>query len=229
MILETMQLELRDRVHVLSLHNHEGENALNSDVMKEYYAVFDEIDNFKGNTALLISCDHEKTFSTGIDLAWLMAESDTEKREFVRLFETMLCRLATLSAPTVACINGNAYAGGAIIPLACDFRLMRADKGRLCLPEVNLKMVFPPVPLEIIQLIPNTHVLKQMALMGTAYTGQECMQYELVDAIHPLESLHDEAFAFAQTLAEKDRSTYVAIRNSMRPEFEQHKINLGIA
>lgn len=229
MTLETMQLELRENVHVLNLNNHTGENALNSVVMREYISVFDEVEKFQGNTALLIDCDHEKTFSTGIDLAWLMAESDEGKREFLHLFETMLCRLATLSAPTVSCINGNAYAGGAIIPLACDYRLMRADKGRLCLPEVNLQMVFPPVPLDIIQLIPNKHVLKKMALEGIAYTGLECEEFELVDAIYPIDTLHNEAFLLAKSLAEKDRSTYVTIRNNMRPEFEQHRVNLGIA
>ena len=45
----------------------------------------------------------------------------------------------------MVCISGdNAYGGGALIASACDFRTMRADRGRICFPEIDLKLGLSP-------------------------------------------------------------------------------------
>ena len=227
--MSTMQLEVKQGVHVLSLTNHEHENMLNMDVMNEYLSVFDQVDSYKGNTALLIRCEHEKTFSTGIDLEWLMQESPEDKQAFVRAMETMLYRLALLSAPTVIALNGNTYAGGAVIALAADFRLMRADRGRLCLPEININMSFPPLMNDVINLITDKHTLKTMALTGKAYTGEECLAVNLVDSIHPEDELQQAAFEMAQNLAQKNRQVYTTIRNDLRPNISKYAEYLGLS
>ena len=49
----------------------------------------------------------------------------------------------------------HAYAGGALIASACDFRTMRADRGRFCFPEVDIKIPFTPIMTEIVRLLPN--------------------------------------------------------------------------
>lgn len=215
----TMTLALNEGVHVLTLTNAEGgENSFTTDVAQEYLAALDQVEQYSGNTALLITCDHEKTFSTGINLDWMGRQNDAAKAEFSQAFETLLCRVATLNAPTVACINGNAYAGGAILASACDFRVMRSDRGRFCFPEVNIKIPFTQVSNAIVQLLPNKHALKHMLLTGVAYTGQECADLEIVDGIYPTDELQQAALELAATLASKDRSTYSRIRNLMRTD-----------
>ena len=131
-----MELDVRQGIHVLTLTDTENgnENTLTTEVMNDYLAALDEVESYPGNTALLITCEHEKTFSTGINLVWLNAQNAAGKQQFLDLFNTVLCRIALLNAPTVACINGNAYAGGAIIAAAVDYRVMRNDRGRVCFP-----------------------------------------------------------------------------------------------
>ena len=141
----TISLELKDGIHVLTLINAVKDNTLTTATMREYLAAFDEVEQYQGETALMLTCEHDKTFCTGIDLAWLNTQNRQDSEEFVHLFETTLCRLALLNAPTVVCINGNAYAGGAIMASAADFRLMRVDRGRFCFPEVNIRIPFTPV------------------------------------------------------------------------------------
>ena len=104
----TMNLQLTDGVHILTLTNAEngGDNRLTTEVVEEYLAALDIVEQYHGNTALLLTCSHEKTFCTGINLDWLLPLNDADRREFTTAFETLLCRLALLSAPTVACING---------------------------------------------------------------------------------------------------------------------------
>ena len=158
----TMQLDLKEGIHILTLTNADngGDNRLTTEIVSEYLAALDTVEQYQGNTALLLTCEHEKTFSTGINLDWLMQLDDAGRREFSTVFEILLCRLALLNAPTVACINGNAYAGGAILASAADFRVMRSDRGRFCFPEVNIKIPFTPVTSDIGQLLPNQQAVK---------------------------------------------------------------------
>jgi enoyl-CoA hydratase/carnithine racemase len=219
-----MNLQLQDGIHILTLTNAEngGDNRLTTAVVGEYLAALDTVEHYQGNTALLLTCTHKKTFSTGINLDWLIQLDDAGRREFTTAFETLLCRLALLNAPTVACINGNAYAGGAIIASAADFRLMRSDRGRYCYPEVDIKIPFNQVSSDIGQLLPNQQAVKNMMLTGVAYTGLECAELQIVDAIYPQDQLQAEALSLAKTLASKDRDTYCKIRNLMRPEIVAH-------
>jgi enoyl-CoA hydratase/carnithine racemase len=226
--MSTMNLELQDGVHILSLTNHDKENQFNQDVMDEYLAAFDAVEKHQGNTSLLIRCDHPKTFSTGIDLAWLMAQSDSDRAKFVKSLETVTYRLALLNAPTVVAINGNTYAGGAILASAADFRLMREDRGRFCYPEVDIKIPFTPVLNDICDLLPNKHVLKYMMLTGRPYTGVECEKWNIVDSIHPENELQGKAMELAQFLSQKDRVTYTTIRNLRRPNIARHAAALDL-
>ena len=61
-----------------------------------------------------------------------------------------------------------------------------------------------------------------MMLTGVAYTGQECAELQIVDAIYPAETLQAEAFELAKTLASKDRYSYFTIRNLLRPTITAH-------
>lgn len=218
----TMNLALKDGIHFLTLTNGDDDNRFTTPVVREYLAALDTVEEYKGNTALVLTSEHEKTFSTGINLDWLTQQDSAGKAEFLIVFETLLCRFALLSAPTVACINGNAYAGGGILAAAADYRIMRSDRGRFCFPEVNINIPFTQVTNDIVHLLPNKHALKNMMLTGVAYTGEQCVALNIVEAIFPAEALQAAAFELAKTLASKDRNTYSTIRNLMRPAISVH-------
>ena len=212
----TMDLELTQRVHVLTLTNGANDNKFNLDVMKEYLAAIDEVENAKGNTALMITCEHEKTWTTGIDLNWMLAQGPDGIEEFKVSLETMLYRLAMLNAPTLACINGNAYAGGALLYAAADFRHMRQDRGRLCFPEIDIKIPFTDSMHDLIDNLPNGQMLKRMTLLGEAVTGEQAFDAGMLDAIYPMDQLQQASFEFAKQLASKDRKTYTVIKHGLR-------------
>jgi len=211
-----MDLELTQGVHVLTLTNGANDNKFNLDVMKEYLAAIDEVENAKGNTALMITCEHEKTWTTGIDLNWMLAQGPDGIEEFKVTLETMLYRLAMLNAPTLACINGNAYAGGALLYAAADFRHMRQDRGRICYPEIDIKIPFTDSMHDLIDNLPNAQMLKRMALLGEAVTGQQALDAGMLDAIYPMDQLQQASFEFAKQLARKDRKTYTVIKHGLK-------------
>ena len=219
----TMELTLKDGVHVLELTNNEGENKFNTSVLNEYLDAFDQVEAYEGDTALLLTCKDEKTFSTGIDLEWLLSQSKAVYADYIVRMEAVFYRMAVLNAPTVACINGNAYGAGSVLATGADFRVMREDRGRFCYPEVNIKAPFSPAMIDIINLIPNKHALMHLALQGTAFGGPECLERQVVDAVYPKASLQEEAFAYAAQLAKKDRATYGTIKSMLKAQLDKYK------
>lgn len=212
----TLTLERSDNLYILELINGDNDNALNLDVLEEWFAALSEVENHSGNTALLIHSKHEKTFSTGIDLKWLMTQPQTTIAEFVTKLENLLLRIATLNCPTVAVINGNCYAGGALIASACDFRYMRKDKGRFCFPEVKIEMAFTPVMLEIVKLLPSQNALYELSITADAWGGDQCQHTGIVHQALPLEQLYPTALTKAQQLSNKHRPTITTHKQALR-------------
>jgi enoyl-CoA hydratase/carnithine racemase len=212
-----MELTLENGVHVLTLTNGDNENKLNLDVISEYHKNLDTVESYNGNTAFVLTCSHDKTFSTGIDLEWLMGDGIDQAEQFVEQLENLMLRVALLDMATIVGLNGNCYAGGAIFATAFDFKFMRSDRGRFCYPEVNINIPFTEVMSAVIQLNPNKQVLKEMALIGTAFTGAECVEHQIVDGIFDQQELRAKTLAFAETMTGKDRTTYGVIKAGLRP------------
>jgi len=165
----------------------------------------------------VIASNHPKTFCNGIDLPWLMTQDGEGFKHFVEQLENLFLRVAVLNLPVVMSINGNCYAGGAILASAGDFRFMRADRGRFCFSEVNIKIPFTPVMTEIIKLLPDAQALRDLALTGKAVGGEEALRMKVADSIHGEAELHGATLAFAGQMATKHRATYATIKHRLRP------------
>lgn len=210
------KLEKKQSYFILWLDNGENDNAFRTDVLEEFNRHLDEVEKYEGDTCLMFTSDHPKTFSTGIDLEWLFKQPKEELMSFVRLLDRTLLRVALFNAPTLSVINGNAYGGGAMLATACDFRIMRQDRGRYCLPEVKIKSAFTPTMVEIIRLIPDVHSMHRLALTADAVGGEECLPMKVVDAIYPQAQLFEEGCQLAETLATKHRPTYTKVKQDIR-------------
>ena len=214
--MKTVHLTQHENYFVLELINGDNDNTLNLNVLDEWFQAIDQVQAHIGNTALLIHSQHPKTFSTGIDLPWLMAQTPATQMQFVQQLENLLLRIATLDLPTVAAINGNCYAGGALIASACDYRYMRADKGRFCFPEVTIEKAFTPVMLNIVKLLPNARAQYTLSISADAWGGDVCEQQGIIDQALPMETLYSTALSKTQQLANKHRPTLVAHKQHFR-------------
>lgn len=212
-----LHLSRTDAVFQLKLCNGERDNTFTSAVLAEYEQVFDEIEASRDNASLLITSDHPKTFCNGIDLEWLLAQSADDMRAFLERLENMLIRLALLNLPVVAAINGNAYAGGALLAVSCDFRLMREDRGRFCYSEIRIRKPFTPAMFEVVRLLPDAQASWELTLTGDAWGGDVCAARGVVNAALPLETLQPKALELATDLATRDRNTYTVLKHGLRP------------
>jgi Delta3-Delta2-enoyl-CoA isomerase len=116
------------------------ENRFTPDWLRTVRALVEEVASTSPPVALVTVADG-KFWSNGLDLDWLLANSD-EAPAYIAEVQGLLSRVLTLPIPTVAAIQGHCFAAGAMFALAHDWRTMRADRGFFCLPEVDLGIPF---------------------------------------------------------------------------------------
>lgn len=211
-----MELTKEGAVYVLTLTNGANGNTMNADVIYEYFTVFDELEATTENCALVVTSSDPKFWCNGIDIKWLLTRPPEYYPEFAALAERLLIRCALLNMPTVACLTGHTYGGGAIFAVTFDFRFMREDRGFFCFPEIDINIPFTPLMYEILKLLPDHYALNELLLTGKRVGGVEARAMKIVSAAYPQEILFDKAMELAAMLAKKDRKTYVNIKHGLR-------------
>lgn len=203
-------------VWVLSLGS--DENRLHDASLAALSSALDTVEADSSPAALVLTSHSDKFFSTGIDLEGILAQHDRDYlvHDFVPRLDALLKRLALLPLPVIAAIPGHAYGGGALLAATADFRVMRADRGRFCFPEVDVKLAFTPMMQAVVQLIPQPAAVWRMAVTGVAWGGADALANGVVDAAVPAEAVLPQALAQAAALAQKDRATYGAIKRNWR-------------
>jgi enoyl-CoA hydratase/carnithine racemase len=164
--------------------------------------------------AALVTVAEGKFWSNGLDLEWLGQHPD-ELAGYVADVHGLLADMLALPVPTVAAIQGHAFAAGAMLALAHDWRVMRADRGFFCLPEVDIHIPFTPGMDALIRAkLPVAAAIEAMTT-GRRYGGEDAAAAGLVTSAVPEADVLDAALGIARPLTEKAGPTLGAIKAQM--------------
>ncbi|KAJ7220096.1 ClpP/crotonase-like domain-containing protein, partial [Mycena pura] len=188
----------RETVWVIELHNGQDNRLTPAlvnqalrpalDVVEEHWrnqwrAVQSAKDNKSaGNGALIIvgRRDQDKFFSNG-------ASVDANGNFFPLTFNPLLERLVEFPIPTICAINGHCFAGGFMLSLACDYRVMTDGSKRnawLCMNEVDFGAVWPHSFAGILGAkVSDAQVRRKIALEGHRFSAKEAFDAGMVDHI----------------------------------------------
>jgi len=211
-----IEFELDGRVAIVRMND--GENRFNQRFLEAFLKVLDQIEADTDANALVVTSSHEKIFCNGIDLDWLVpfiqkGDQETAATFFLTM-NRLLKRILVYPMPTVAAISGHAFAGGAIMSCAFDFRFMRSDRGFFCFPEVDLGIPFLPGMVAVIKKAIPLYKMEELHYTGKRATAEECAAHHIVTKACHLDDLMDEAVSFAKGL-NKRREIMAALKQRM--------------
>lgn len=179
-------------VTVLTL-DHGRANALSVDLL---VALRDAVDGEAADPARgLVLTGAGSMFSAGLDL---LALDGASRDDVVALGDALATAAEALFAhprPTVAALNGHAIAGGALLALACDRRLLVEGSARFGLTEAQLGLVVPPSLIEMLRHPLGRADLEHLLYSGSLLDAEETLRRGVVDALVPAEDLLERSAA----------------------------------
>lgn len=167
--------------------------------------------------ALVLTSSDPKNFCLGVDVNWVIARQQANDWPAISkwLYGNSEAFKAMLMAPipTIAAVTGHAFGNGAMLAGACDFRFMRADRGYICFPEIDMGIQFAPSMVEWMKRIMPYHLFTRMMLTGDRITATELEKHGvIIKACENAEKTVEEAVAFAKTF-NKSRNAVQEMKN----------------
>lgn len=204
---------LRREGDVFLLDLGDGENRFNNESLDAIERCLDEVQAASAPRAL-VSTATGKIWSNGLDLEWMAANQELIG-EFVPRLHELLARVLELDVPCVAALGGHTFAAGAMLALAHDQRVMRADRGFFCLPEVDIRIPFTHGMNALITARLSGRAAHEAMTTGRRYGGSDALAAGIVE--HAVEEQHVLAVAIelAAALAEKDPATLGQIKRRL--------------
>jgi Delta3-Delta2-enoyl-CoA isomerase len=206
-------LDRDGEVFVLDLGD--TENRFHPDWLRAVQEHLTTVDTTEGARALVTTATG-KFFSNGLDLDWLSTNGE-RFMEYVVDVHALLARVLALPVPTVAAVQGHAFAGGGMLALAHDFRVMRADRGFFCLPEVDINIPFTRGMSGLIQGKLMKRTAHEAMTTGRRYGGTDALAAGIVDAVAHEDDVLSSAVELARPLASKAGPTLGIIKARMYP------------
>ena len=187
-----------------------GKNSLGTKMMESILA---RLDAAKGEPVLFSGAGG--VLSAGLDLKEIASLDASGMQRFVVLVEELMAGIFDYPGPTVACVSGHAIAGGCVITICCDHRVMTTDeRARIGLNEVALGLVFPPKIFRIVQHRVPPRALHEVTLRAGLHAPKDALRLGLVDEL--AEDPRATSEARITELAAHPRAAYVATKRSLR-------------
>jgi Delta3-Delta2-enoyl-CoA isomerase len=152
-----------------------------------------------GTQALILSGSPGR-YSGGLDVPLLLGLDRAAMARFWPEFYALLAAIAGSPIPIVAAITGHAPAGGTVLALFCDWRIMAQGDFKIGLNEVQVGIALPPVILAGLRRLVGLRQAESLGVSGTLMSPSDALTVGLVDELAPAEQVVDHALAWCQRL-----------------------------
>src|SRR5688572_30118863 len=208
-----MQLERIDDVALLRLRGGKA-NSVSPDFLQGLIGLFDRVE--ASDARAIVITGYERHFSAGLALPMLLDLERAEMRAYIDLFGQAMLRAFRCERPVVAAINGHAIAGGCVLALMADYRIMAEGPARIGLNEVQLGIGLPAVVVEPLRLQVPPSSLLPIAIEGQLFSPEGAGLLGLVHQVVEPNVLEAKAIEKAHALAQPPLSGFAQIKLSLR-------------
>jgi enoyl-CoA hydratase len=198
---QTITVDKRGAIAVLTINRPDKLNALNKTVHAEGVAALDELRKDSSIRVVVITGAGPKSFIAGADISEFAGQTPVTQRDLF-LERTFFNSIDTFPKPVIAMINGFCLGGGNELALACDIRIA-SENARFAQPEINLGIMCGGGGTQRLTRLIGEGRAMEMVLTGDMIDAPTALKFGLVTAVHPAEELEARTMELAGKIAEK--------------------------
>ncbi|MEU4313322.1 enoyl-CoA hydratase [Nocardia sp. NPDC024068] len=213
---ETILLERKDGVALITLNRPKALNALNAQVLDDVIAALDEVERDDEIGAVVIT-GSDRAFAAGADIKEMQPKSYMDM--FLDDYFARWERLAQFRKPTIAAVAGYALGGGCELAMICDL-LIAADNAKFGQPEIKLGVI-PGIggSQRLTRAIGKAKAM-DLVLTGRNMGVEEAERAGLVSRVVPAAELLDTALEVASTIASMSLPVAMIAKEAVNRSFE---------
>lgn len=211
MELQTLLVEIRDGVALVTINRPEKLNALNAVAKRELREVMSMLRDNPAVAVVVLTGAGEKAFVAGTDIEELTSLGTQTGEVFSSEGQAVLDLIETLGKPVIAAVNGYALGGGCELAMACTLRIA-SDRAKFGQPEVNLGVIPGYGGTQRLPRLVGKGKALEMILTGAPIGAEEALRLGLVNSVVPSTELLAAADRLARLISTKSRP---AIRLAM--------------
>ncbi|HZI19676.1 MAG TPA: enoyl-CoA hydratase-related protein [Pyrinomonadaceae bacterium] len=198
---ETLLLERRGRVALLTINRPQKLNALNIQTRAEGAAALEELREDESVRVVVITGAGEKSFVAGADIAEFEGRTAVSQRD-VMTARSLFTAVDSFPKPVIAMINGFCLGGGCELALSCDLRIA-GENARFGQPEINLGIIPGGGGTQRLARLVGEGRAMELILTGDMIDAQTAFRFGLVNMVVPAADLEAKTMELANRIAEK--------------------------
>jgi enoyl-CoA hydratase len=214
--MNTVRVERQGALLILRLDKSRG-NAIDEALVDDLSRACHEAGQDDGVRGVLLASAHPKLFCPGLDLVTLYACDRPTMESFTGKFAAMIWTLYDLRKPVVAAIAGHAVAGGCVLALTADYRMLRRG-AQIGLNEVKVGVPLPWSVAILLRSSVSPGALARVALLGRNFADDEALAAGLADELVGGEGFEQQCLARLEEFAEKDPLALATTKAYLRAE-----------
>ena len=212
--MDLISAEIINKVALLKL-SHATTNAINLELVTELRELLGRIHADPDITGIVLTSNNPKFFSIGFNIPQLYDLTPEEFTGFYQSFNQTCIELLVFPKPTIAAITGHAIAGGCILALCCDYRMIMDGRKLMGLNEVKLGVPIPYPAACILPHIVGHQNARTITFTGDFYPPLDAQKMGLVDEIIPPEELIPFCIAKVAGIGSTSSESFAIIKNNL--------------
>lgn len=214
--MQTIQLTYKDGYAIAQLDRGKA-NPINMQMIQEIIGLADTIANDDKVNGLIIT-GKEGFFTAGLDLVELSQLDQDGMRNFWKEFTRMMAVLVSFPKPLIASITGHSPAGGCILAICCDYRVMAEGKYMIGLNEVPVGIIVPKHIHSLYAFWIGERNAYQNLMEGKLMTPDEAHHIHLIDLVVPANKVLEKAEEKMKHYLSFHTTTWQTTKRNLRSE-----------
>jgi len=157
-----------------------------------------------------------KFFTFGFDIPEFLSYPRESFIRYLTKFTDLYTYLFLYPKPVIAALNGHTIAGGCMLAIACDYRLMVSGKAKISLNEINFGSSLFAGSVELMKFWLGHRKAERAVLSGGMFSAEEALQLGLIDQIVSYDDMEAAAKTMARDYAAKDGAAFRSIKHLVR-------------